>query len=281
MLNAAYKKEALAGLNKTNEEYHRKYEATVKNITDLHHSRLEATETIRSIEDYILSLANRPKEYDKVLNKISILLHKFETDVHNLEIESKKSDKISGTFIGAGAITGAGVAAFGPSVAMAVAMTFGTASTGTAIATLSGAAATNAALAWLGGGAIVAGGAGAAGGEALLALAGPVGWAIGGAALLGGGLLARSKNRKIAEKAETSTITIKKETERISEIDVHVDALKKETSEMRHQLGALLSNLKSTGIYDYEQFSENQIYDLMKLMNITETLSRKIGEIVS
>ncbi|MGW8444460.1 hypothetical protein ACWGXJ_26515 [Paenibacillus sp. S33] len=42
-----------------------------------------------------------------------------------------------------------GVAAFGPTVALAIATTFGTASTGTAIATLSGAAATNAALAWL------------------------------------------------------------------------------------------------------------------------------------
>ncbi len=46
------------------------------------------------------------------------------------------------------------LSAFGPAAAMAIATTFGTASTGTAIAdTLFGAAATNAALAWLGGGA--------------------------------------------------------------------------------------------------------------------------------
>ena len=71
----------------------------------------------------------------------------------------------------AGAMAGAGIAAFGPTAAMAVATTFGTASTGTAIATLSGAAATNAALAWLGGGALAVGGGGMAAGEAFLAMA--------------------------------------------------------------------------------------------------------------
>ena len=72
---------------------------------------------------------------------------------------------------------------------MGIATTFGVASTGTAISTLSGAAATNAALAWLGGGALAAGGGGMAAGNALLALAGPVGWAIAGVALLSSGIL--------------------------------------------------------------------------------------------
>ena len=93
---------------------------------------------------------------------------------------------------GAGAAgVGAGVAlgALGPTAAMGIATTFGVASTGTAISSLSGAAATNAALAWLGGGALAAGGSGMAAGKVLLALAGPVGWAIAGVSLLGSGLL--------------------------------------------------------------------------------------------
>lgn len=45
-----------------------------------------------------------------------------------------------------------------PKILMTIAMTYGTASTGTAISTLSGAAATNAALAWLGGGSMATGG---------------------------------------------------------------------------------------------------------------------------
>ncbi len=68
-------------------------------------------------------------------------------------------------------MAGAGIAVLGPTAAMAVATTFGTASTGTAIATLSGAAATNAALAWLGGGALAVGGGGMAAGKAFLAMA--------------------------------------------------------------------------------------------------------------
>ena len=67
---------------------------------------------------------------------------------------------------------------------MGIATTFGVASTGTAISALSGAAATNAALAWLGGGALAVGGGGMAAGNAFLALAGPVGCAIGTAITL-------------------------------------------------------------------------------------------------
>lgn len=66
---------------------------------------------------------------------------------------------------GGGALLGGATFTSG---AMAVAMTFGTASTGTAISTLSGAAATNAAMAWLGGGAAYAGGFGMAGGAMVL-----------------------------------------------------------------------------------------------------------------
>ena len=60
---------------------------------------------------------------------------------------------------------------------------------GLAISALSGAAATNAALAWLGGGALAAGGGGMAAGNVFLALAGPVGWAIAGVALIASGLM--------------------------------------------------------------------------------------------
>ena len=61
-------------------------------------------------------------------------------------------------------VTGASSAAAGATYAgmMAIASTFGTASTGTAIGTLSGATFTNAAFAWWGGGAVAAGGGGMA-----------------------------------------------------------------------------------------------------------------------
>lgn len=93
--------------------------------------------------------------------------------------------------------------------------------------------------------------------------------------------MANSKNKKIAEKAEASTRTIKRETERISETDIHVNALNKETREMESHSGALLSGLMATKTYDYDLFNDSQVDDLRKLMNIAEALSRKIGEVVS
>lgn len=68
--------------------------------------------------------------------------------VEKLEEEYRASHVGKGT-AAAGVAVGAGVAAFAPTAALAIATTFGTASTGTAIATLSGAAATNAAGSWV------------------------------------------------------------------------------------------------------------------------------------
>lgn len=276
MLNARYKKEALAELDRVNRKYQSAYETAVKNISDLHEKRLFSVKILKDVETYILNLANRPKEYEKIVSEIVLRRERFESDLHALELESNKAHKVSGSVAGAGV-----VAALGPSAAMAIAMTFGTASTGTAIATLSGAAATNAALAWLGGGALTVGGAGVAGGEAFLALAGPVGWAIGGAALLGGGVLANSKNKKIAEKAESSNRTVRKETERIQEIDVKVTALQKTTVLLNSEISQLLDNMKYVGLNDYKHFTDDNKNNLRKMMNSAEALSRKIGETVS
>ena len=61
-----------------------------------------------------------------------------------------------------------------------------------------------------GAGALAAGGGGIVGGEALLALAGPIGWAIGGSALLGAGLILNGKNKEAADKIEEQILEIKK-----------------------------------------------------------------------
>ena len=150
---------------------------------------------------------------------------------------------------------------------MAIATTFGTASTGTAIATLSGAAATNAALAWIGGGALVAGGGGIAAGEAFLAMAGPVGWAIGGAAIVGGGLMATSKNKKIAKEAERQT----------QEIDTKVNAEISAINPLNKGIQKALQKLEDLPYRNYRLFSDEDKDVLMQLMNASEALSKRIG----
>ena len=174
-------------------------------------------------------------------------------------------------------LAGAGVAALGPSAAMAVAMTFGTASTGTAIATLSGAAATNAALAWLGGGALAAGGAGMAGGSAFLAMAGPVGIAIGGAALVGSGIAASVSNKKIAEKAEAQTREIKTETYKMKELHKKVNCEKTEISKLNSGTREQYRFMTSLSTRDYRMLTSEQKTRLMALKNAAEALSKRIG----
>ena len=160
---------------------------------------------------------------------------------------------------------------------MGIATTFGTASTGTAIATLSGAAQTNAALAWLGGGALVAGGGGMCAGETFLAMAGPVGWAIGGVALVGGAALASSKNKKVAEKAETKCKEIKKETNKIEEIKEKIKEEIRAIVHLNDDVDKLLKKLNCNNKINYKLFTKNEKEELMVLMNTAESLSKRIG----
>lgn len=281
MFNAGYKKEAIADLQRVNNKYKYKYELTMSAIVNLHESRIIAVDLIKRIEAFVNSIANKPKEFDKLIGKIRINYQKFEGEIQDLELESKKVNKVSGSVAGAGLAAGAGVAAFAPSAAMAIATTFGAASTGTLISTLSGAAATNAALAWIGGGALAVGGGGMAAGNAFLAMSGPVGWAIGGTALVGGGLLANSKNKKVAEKAERQIREIKKEIEKLSEIIIKVGIFKKEVNEMQEHLDVLLKHLLNSGVRDYKMFNDIQLDNLKTLLNITLSLSSKLSEKVN
>ncbi len=210
MFNSELKKEWLTRLDNIQQEYASEMNHTQESTIELFKTRKNAVMLVKQVEGFINTIANTPKEYRVKLEQVNVKLEEFR-NVISLQDEGEIASKISGNIAGAGAIAGAGVAVLGPTAAMAIATTFGTASTGTAIASLSGAAATNAALAWLGGGALAAGGGGMSAGSAFLALAGPIGWAIGGAAVIGGALFASSKNKKIAEEAEQNVYKIKEQ----------------------------------------------------------------------
>ncbi len=281
MLNAGYKKESMAELKQANFKYQNKYEITMNDIVTLHDYRVKSVHLIEKIEIYVNSIANRPKTFDREISETKINCKKFKEEIRTIELESKKVNVVSGSVVGAGAAAGAGVAAFGPTAAMAIATTFGTASTGTAIASLSGAAMTNAALAWIGGGALAAGGGGMAAGNAFLAMAGPVGWAIGGTALAGGGLLANSKNKKVALEAERKTREIKIEIEKLSEIDIKVKAVSKSINEMQAKLFNILGEFERLDNRDYLMFTDKQKDRLGVLINVTRSLSAKLCEKVN
>lgn len=136
MFNSGYKKAALEAAQEAGEQYQDTYDTTIRNTTGLHEKKLEAVVILKRVDDYIHSLSNKPGELSKQMSRVILKRQAFEQEVDPLQIESKKTDKISTSVARAGAMAGAGIAAFGPTAAMAVAATFGTASTGTAIATI-------------------------------------------------------------------------------------------------------------------------------------------------
>lgn len=135
-----------------------------------------------------------------------------------------------------------------------MATTFGTASTGTAISALSGAAATKAALAWLGGGALAAGGGGMAAGNALLALAGPLGWTVGGLALVGSGTYLHYRNGVLARRAVRERVRVEGEVRSLRTAHEEIERLGAITRANTNRTLALLGWLCRHAPHDFRQF---------------------------
>ncbi len=274
MLNSDLKEKALKELENENKSYQLVAKQVMSQSETLYNKRKNISMSIMPlVEKYINSLANSPKEFDKVYKELTISYHKFEKEIQLAEKEYKAA-KIASAGAGAGVAAGVGVAALAPSAAIAVATTFGTASTGVAINALFGAAATNAALAWLGGGALVAGGGGMAAGNALLALAGPIGWGIGALSLLGGGYYMSSKNEEIAKEANRERIKISKQTKILkassTEIGYMITEIQNHSEGVKKQLKYLEENAPKS----YLDFSEDNKKSIMTLKNNIESLSK-------
>ena len=282
MLNNDYKQQAINDLKKIDAAYTAIFKKAIKDMERLQSTRRIAIRTIQCIEKYVVSLANRPRNFDTQIGKIRLRYVKFQEtykEIQEIEMEQSKQGKTKGFGV-AGILGGAGIASLGPATAMSVAMAFGTSSTGTAIASLSGAAATNAALAWLGGGAVAAGGAGMAAGETFFALAGPIGWVIGGVSLAGSLIAINMSNKEIAKKTEESIVIIKREMERIKEIDVQVLNWNEETKKLSNALMNRLNHVKSNRKNDYRVFSEDDINELISVFNSAEVLSKLLGKTI-
>lgn len=274
MFNGGLKKEALERLKSANDHYQASTEEVKDKAEKLYKLRKKsAKRVIAEAEAYINELANSPKEFKKSVRRLTLSFQRFEEVCQEIMAEADMVDTVSTSTAGAGAVAGVGVAALGPGAAMAIATTFGTASTGTAISALGGAAATNAALAWLGGGAMVAGGGGMAAGNALLALAGPVGIGIGGAALLGAGVWARHKNKKIAEEATDQAKEIKKSARALDSSLCEIKELHSLTN--RHSSGAFgqLKHLRRSAPKNYRSFTSEQKAEIGALINNIRSLA--------
>ena len=282
MFNISARREAIERLRRSVERHEAVREQAMAATVDLHERRqYAATEVIHRVELYVSALANSPREFDRTVTEFRLQADSFEEAVQQVEASAARTTGVGSATGVAGTAAGVGIAAFGPTAAMGIATTFGTASTGTAISALSGAAATNAALAWLGGGAIVAGGGGMAGGSALLALAGPVGWGIGGAALVGSGVYLYTRNRSHASKATEERIEVETEMRSLETASHEIGELSRRTAEHSEGCMEQLALLGSEAPGDYREFTEEQKERLAALINHIRSLSQMIRTEVS
>ena len=282
MLNSSARRESVEALGAAVAEHETLRQRTTAASEELFDQRRRAAEkVIVRVEDYVNRLAHAPKDFDKSIETYRVEVGRFNDRVQHLEVEAAHSAKVGSATGTAGAVAGVGVAALGPSAALAAATTFGTASTGTAISALSGAAATNAALAWVGGGALAAGGGGVAAGNALLALAGPVGWTVAGVSLVGAAAYLRSRNAKHAKQATQRRIEVEAEIRSLRAAEAEIARVA--TSLRRHAEGCLadLDWLRENAPGDYREFTGPHKERLAALVNHIRSLGMLLKTRVS
>lgn len=280
MFNLSVKNDALKRLDAVETKYNLILQETNDAAIKLFETRSYTSKVIKNFEKFINTIANSPKEFETEVNFIKLNTSKF-NKVFELKYEGEKVEKVTGSIAGTGVLAGVGVASFGPTVAMSVATTFGTASTGATIASLSGAAATKAALAWLGGGALGVGGSGIAGGTALLAVAGPLGWGIGAITLIGSAALSHKKNAEIAEAATKEVIKIEHEIAKFKAIKLEIESIRSHTSKVLVKLMNRYRNFSQNSPKDYSQFSKEEKLEIGSLVNgtlaLAKFLNRRVG----
>ena len=261
------------------DQYNDAYTTMNDNGTALHRERTRAVDMIEHIEELVNSIANRPKKFDTEIAEIQIHRESF---VDTCEFAKAELDVVKKSALGAvaGVGTGAAVVGVAPTVAMWVATTFGTASTGTAIATLSGAAATNAALAWLGGGALAAGGGGMAAGYAFLALAGPVGWSIAGVTLLSSIVLFSLNKLQLGKKKKEEIESVKNNTVTAQKVAAQLQGLLDEITALRDGLSQQYNVCLADYGKDFMSISRERQLQLGTLVNNTKTLATSLGKTI-
>jgi hypothetical protein len=248
--------EAQAAINKTNE----RIEVLGNNTSSLY-------TTLTDIQEIFDKIRNVPGETKLRYDKLKKIRLQWKQQAEKIEKDYRDASRKNAGAGVAGAGVGIAVVTMGPTVAMGVATTFGVASTGTAISTLSGAAATNAALAWLGGGALAAGGGGMAAGNAFLALAGPVGWAVAGVALLTSGIFFWKTKSEQKHIEDVFTLISERDVKSYSLAIVELNERITRIIDENDKLKGAIERIKAFGL-DYKKMTEAQQYELGSYVNL-------------
>ena len=112
-------------------------------------------------------------------------------------------------------------------------------------------------------------------------MAGPIGWTIAGATLLTSILLFTSKKSKLNKQKNEEIEAVKKNTERIKEMDVQIKQILDNTSSVRAGLNESFSRCLPMFGKDYAAFTDEQKKSLGALVNQTKALSASFGKTIA
>lgn len=282
MLNKSLKEEYSEKLQIEIETYNGIQGAMVESSQNLYKERRRLVRQLDKAYTFINRLKHTPEEINLKAEQIKINLQDFENLISYSEKQVKQVNLKHALTTTTSLAAGAGVAAFAPSVAMSVATTFGTASTGTAISALYGAASTNAALAWLGGGTLATSGGGMVAGKALLALSGPIGWTIGGVGLIGGALSISGNNKQAAVNAMSSSAEIRGKSVAMAATTIEINKMAELARKNKHGIRVMIDKLSEMNLTDYLLATQEEKYFLGSFINnvfsATELLNGVIEE---
>lgn len=259
------------------DQYNDAYTTMNDNGANLYNERCRAVDLILHIENLVNSIANRPKEFDTEVAEIQMHRATFvdACEFAKAELEAAKKSALGA---GAGAAAGAAIVSVAPTVAMWVATTFGTASTGTAISALSGAAAQSAALAWLGGGTLAMGGGGMAAGQAFLAMTGPIGWSVAGVTLLSSIVLFGLNKFKLDKQKKEEIEAVKNNTNIARKTAAQLQEMLDENKLLKDRLNELYRDCMIAFRRSFTELTYEQQMQLGALVNNTKALAASLGK---
>ena len=278
MFHGEEREAAVERMNKEYKQMERHQKNVIRSSEHLYRERDRLKKSVFTMWDLINSFREKPTELNVTLKKVKIEYDRYEDLISEAEVQADELEKVYGGAVSAVAI-GGGVAALGPSVAMSIATTFGTASTGTAISALSGVAARNAALAWLGGGTLAAGGGGTALGSTILGLAGPVGWGIAAAGIVGGSLMANGKNKKAIAQANEATKKIEAQSKILEGTAEEIRILRRQTSKFTSEMNSARLRVERFN-RNFNELSETEQDRIVAIVNNVFSASKMLNKTV-
>lgn len=276
MLSGDEKKAALNAYERSHKRYTKLCNEIEEQSLTLFEMRKKSVELVELVNSLIQEFINLPESFDAKLSENINNLKQFTNVIDMQRIDQEAINDTAGKTICG--VAGAGVAGMAaPSVMMAIATTFGTASTGASIAGLSGAAAHSAALAWLGGGALAAGGGGMAAGNFFLGLCGPVSWGLAGIIALGGGYAIQKNNKKQAQEYRKLTRELNKLCLKLPKTSCQLKLLTFETETLTKELNLMMREVWKLD-RNFKALGKAQKIKIGNLLNLNRTLTAKINK---